>query len=510
MSSASNLGRATFPTKPCYNCRRRRRRCDKSQPSCHRCSRDGEECLGYGRVLRWVDPPTAAATAAAGNLCRLSSQEHGGPCDAGSGGSDAAIRATALIRPALVDPLLSNLSIDSRYYIHHFSNVVCRDLVSIDQQDRNPFRSLVLLVEEHDFLQAIVLATSAMHLAVLYRHQGTSSRGALVDALSSKARAISLLRAALEQQPLVHKEILLAAMVFFINLDLIDSGRGGWKTHMQAAGSLISSFQTTEQQIDWTLAPMADAIAADCLTYRILGSTISSYEPDPAGSGLLQVDQDAAVFSILSRNEAHSYHCCPPLILQIIMSASRLFGPEFSAADGQARLSAAQSLLLQAREYDVEEWVYNISGLARHDDLPTRVKLASAHRAACCLYIVLAVSNDDEGLPDMPDTRPDGLAVEIYNSLASVPIDHVLLKGMVWPTFMAGAQTDDASLRNWLLERLRAILGLKLLVCPWGYVSTAIEMLDDIWTRRERVPKSQRMLNWLQELKGVRNGCLIV
>lgn len=46
-------------TKPCHNCRRRRLRCDRSWPSCHKCDLSGQECLGYGRVFVWtqtIDP----------------------------------------------------------------------------------------------------------------------------------------------------------------------------------------------------------------------------------------------------------------------------------------------------------------------------------------------------------------------------------------------------------------------------------------------------------------------
>ena len=119
MTFDSTPGSVIFPTKACHNCRRRRRRCDRSQPYCYRCSKDGEECLGYGRVLRWVDSPTASQS-------RPPSPKHGSLGDnhettgvlipmGWSGNLDKAM----LIRPSLVDPLLNDLNCDSRYYIHH-------------------------------------------------------------------------------------------------------------------------------------------------------------------------------------------------------------------------------------------------------------------------------------------------------------------------------------------------------------------------------------------------------
>lgn len=51
-------------TKACYNCHRKRLRCDKSLPACLKCSINGEECLGYGIVLRWAacNSPTSTIT----------------------------------------------------------------------------------------------------------------------------------------------------------------------------------------------------------------------------------------------------------------------------------------------------------------------------------------------------------------------------------------------------------------------------------------------------------------
>lgn len=119
MTLDSTPGSVIFPTKACHNCRRRRRRCDRSQPYCYRCSRDGEECLGYGRILRWVDsaPPTASQS-------RPPFPKHGSPGDShGTAGVPMSwsgnLNQVILISPSLVDPLLNDLDCNSRYYIHH-------------------------------------------------------------------------------------------------------------------------------------------------------------------------------------------------------------------------------------------------------------------------------------------------------------------------------------------------------------------------------------------------------
>ncbi|KXX82506.1 Acriflavine sensitivity control protein acr-2 [Madurella mycetomatis] len=439
-------------SKACYNCRRRRLRCDRSRPFCHKCSSSGEECLGYGTVLRWANAP-----AIRGKLTNLAQTTH----------------AFLLVATA-----------------------VCRDLVSVDQHDRNPFRTIIPLTGDFDFLEALIIATGAMHLAALHGYQDRPGMPELVDALVAKDKAIRLLRSALDNVVPANHAMVLAATVFFINLDLIDSGKGEWQAHIEAASALMSTLHSQALALGPSLMSLVDAIAADCLTYRVLGSVISGVAPGAWADHNL-----TDLFSTLRRAEPYSYHCCPPAILQTIMSASSL------CSDGvdDTRVKLALSLLNQARSLDVTEWVYSIRGLSAQDDLDARISLASAHRAAACLYILLAVPEIAVG-----PLSPDVLVREVLGHLASVPIDHVLLKGTVWPTFMAGAQTDDRQQREWCINRMQAVWASNPWICPWGYIRTAIQMLQDLWGARDQTPVHQQKTNWLQEIKRMRDKCLIV
>lgn len=49
----NDIARMSLPRKPCHNCRRRRLRCDRSLPQCHKCTNAGQECLGYQALLIW-------------------------------------------------------------------------------------------------------------------------------------------------------------------------------------------------------------------------------------------------------------------------------------------------------------------------------------------------------------------------------------------------------------------------------------------------------------------------
>ena|ERR1700744_431778 len=43
------------PITACHNCRRGRRRCDRSIPTCTKCHSTGQICLGYGKLLHWTN-----------------------------------------------------------------------------------------------------------------------------------------------------------------------------------------------------------------------------------------------------------------------------------------------------------------------------------------------------------------------------------------------------------------------------------------------------------------------
>ncbi|KAK4443280.1 fungal-specific transcription factor domain-containing protein [Podospora aff. communis PSN243] len=510
-------------TKGCHNCRRRRLRCDRSVPTCLKCSTNGEECLGYGTLLRWTNAPAIKGKLA--GQFRTPVQKHSQPVtgngkqrdckeepdeqlldESPSPDSDSETRYTIL--PGLLDPIFDQLNRNERCYIDHFSTAVCRDLVSHDQVGHNPFRGMIPLIQEHGYLQSIIVATSAMHLATANQHHGRPARRQLVDALAAKHKAIRLLREAIEASP-ANQTAILAAIIFFVNLDLIDSGKGMWENHVKAAENLISSLQRRKlnrQELD--LVPLADAITADCLTYRILGPTIG-------GDGVLPDFGDKIdVPAVLKRAQTHSYHCSPPDIMNMILLANQHCAHGSATGDDEATRRKLASLLEQARAFDVHTWVYGIEGLAPDDDLEARVSIASAHRAAACLYILLVmpVAEDDslEGRgPDYHDL--EDLEDDIFNHLSRVPMDHSLLKGTVWPTFMAGAQTDDPAKRKSCQERLGAVYTQHPEhICPWGYVRTAIEMLDKIWKSKETEPSGLSRTNWLQRLRNDKEGRALI
>lgn len=357
---------------------------------------------------------------------------------------------------------------------------------------------MTTLLGSFHYLQEIVLATSAVHVVTLRRCRSLPHQQELIDALAAKGRAIRLLRQALEQlDDVKNKPIIMIAVAFFINFDLIDSGRGHWKTHIEAAGSLIASIQGLSRSLSPSVAQLADSVVADCITYHILGAGFAS-PADPAMSAFDSVD----IISTLQRGAAFSYGCSPPLALNALLKASRL------ASDN---MTEAMALLEDLRQYDTRRWVYGIPGLSPNDDLEVRVSMANAHRVATMLYIALAVPGSLACLQQPPATM-DAVLSELLGHLAAVPLEHALAKGVIWPTFMAGAQASEESSRQWCFGRMQVIWHSTPWICPWGYIEAAIDMLQRVWKVRnaDASETERRVANWLQHIRGMRDHCLIV
>ncbi|KAH8902996.1 hypothetical protein BR93DRAFT_919671 [Coniochaeta sp. PMI_546] len=506
---------AQGPSRSCHNCRRRRLRCDRSRPTCLKCTANGQQCLGYGALLRWTH-----AVASRGKMAGRTTFEKHGDDNVELVGARGAGPSLS-VASSLLDPLLHELGSQGQFYAHHFATSVCSDLVSFDQPDQNPFRFMIPLMGKYPYLRDIVLATSAMHLATHHRCNGQPIGAELVHALSARQNAVRQLRAVMTHINDDNRSAILAAVVFFVNFDLVDSGKGTWKAHLDAAGVLINALYGRSNEtapprkmfgLDEAMARLIDVIVADCLTYHILGSTLTAVDEPTA-----KIYDNIDVSAVLRRAEAYSYHCCPPTILQIVVWASRLghCGNLDTLRRGhrhqQDRAGIATSLLLQALAFDVQAWVGSISNLSADDDRDARVRLASAHRAAACLYIILI---SPVAVLHCRGERisTETFVAEILGHLSFVPSDHVLFKGSVWPSFMAGAQTDDLEQRQWCMFRLRSMWQSSPWICPWGYVETAMGTLKSVWAARDALQLGeQKTWNWLKQLKESGHiNCLIV
>ncbi|KAE9579784.1 Acriflavine sensitivity control protein acr-2 [Colletotrichum fructicola] len=527
------------PTKPCHNCRRRRLRCDRSYPHCHKCTAAGQECLGYGKLFRWTEgvasrgklagKATITFSSAPEPESHSSSLQLADPAASSSGTqhpdlppaassssaepepSSALVVSAAAVRPGtqsapwtLVDPLFQDVEHHYRHYLSYFTTRVCRDLVSWDVPDRNPFRSLVPLTRAHPLLQHIIVAASAAHMSNLSRAVSSdpvadlNARQALNDALIAKHKALRLLSSAIQSigsSGGVGGDVVLAAVLFFVNVELIESGQSGWKPHLEGAGRIMA-FLPPVGSADEALR---DYVMSDCFIYYILASAFNTSPPTAAKSYY----QSVQASSILGRAAANSYLCCPPDILQILLDASQLSTTEADDLDSTAQAGA--QLLEKALAFDIENWAYEQRNISYFQQIPveSRIHAGSAHRIAASLYILHSVP----AISKLVSVSRDELDSELYYHLSSISDEDPNFKATCWPTFIAGAGASNPDRRAWALYRLKRLM----IATPWGFITTAMDTLQTIWSLEESLdPSTQTERSWVQKLKSSDLNFLIV
>ncbi|OTB00789.1 hypothetical protein M426DRAFT_231931 [Hypoxylon sp. CI-4A] len=548
--------------KACHNCRTRRLRCDRSVPGCYKCASAGRECLGYGKLYKWVDnskPRNQIRKNCSVSPTRKTEDDVSPklenaipsrlpliPYD-GAGGGTELLTFTPNFSP--LDPLVQDLDQSSRYYLNYFAARFSQDLVLYDAHGRiaNPYRDLIPISQKYPFLREIIVAASAMHFSNVVRWDRNPRPAAdsLVDALHARHRAIRALQTMIEQYrydaeveiDAAEKDALLAAVLFFVNFVLLDSGKGGWRAHMIFLGRLLSmrtsrpsqldpAESTSELNLESKTSPTAslseplvsvrrfpsplsqsigvhDYIASDSVAYYIwsyaLDSLVSSNKTTIA-STLTFDGEDIEVFHTLARTEANSYHSCPAQLLYAIFQTSKIArdirsnGPGILTA-GQAK--SCMELLDEIQEFDSSKWaseactrLVSVVGHVVEVEEQYRIHIAETYRAAVHLYVLLVAP----GLRDQAVNNPlfDGdismvfpntadLAASILHHMSFIPTSSPLFKFATWPIFLTGVETADAVRRTWALDKLRSTREL----CPWGMLNATMETLVEIWRIRD-------------------------
>ncbi|CAH0022880.1 unnamed protein product [Clonostachys rhizophaga] len=525
--------------KKCHNCRRQRLRCDRSYPQCNKCVLSGKECLGYGQLLRWTGAVASrgklAGKTSSADVSLPSGQKLGGDEDEDSPEDEASevIDATASRNETkasdmqlvaqdrvsdalydkpwvLADPVFQDLSQTDRYYISYFTTRLCRDLVSHDLPDNcNPFHKLVPMTRSHPLLHHIIVASSAAHKSNLVRsaqppfvqsdgkviyQRGEASQQALQEALVAKLKALRLMHEAVANVGSVPVDIIFAAALFFIYVELLESGKNGWRAHLEGAGRLMSIMQT----IDPPLRELRDSLLSDCFCYFVLSSAFT-----PEVSSLQTYFDSANIPTILEKTTASSYLCCPPEVLEILYAASQLSNVVTEDAETATKIaSEGFTLLHRAQNFNVRAWAVEVlkNNYYLEKVLESRVNVATVHRLAASVYIMQAIEPIANSLSE---DIVDAVYLEMFYYLERIPPEDPNFKATSWPTFVAGAGAKDPQRRAWIIDRFQKLL----VTTPWGFMNTCMETLSIIWGLEESEHQGK---NWIQVLKDPKMNFLIV
>lgn len=559
-------------TKSCHNCRRRRLRCDRSLPSCNKCNTTGQDCLGYDKIYQWTNAVASRGrlagkatfnttdndTTANGhrNTSRalVRARQHSGPP------TPATMAVDASMVIGLVDPLFQHMNKTARFYLNYFSKRICQELVTHDslKLQGNPFRQLIAMSTSYPYLQNILVASSAMHYANIMRRANASkaSVDALVDALRARGDAIKGLQVVLQKQKydtrhLDEKEALLATVLFFINFALIDSGKGGWRSHMKAARKLIEAQASNFALMPRQLEPAADAmdiddtddvsessalvipnmhldtsstlqslqslrytcnsigirdyVASDSVAYYIWGTTLDSLSNSAAGvpsaTNVIKADE---IRHIIDRTEANSYHSCPAQFLLLILRISRLahcVSTNEHATPTAAEMDTFLEFLAEAQAFAPAAWAIRISTANAHIravdemEISMRTAIASAYQAAVSLYVLLSAPGLEEHVRARPLIKPENCSslpmIPTTKDLAATIHGHLSVIPYWYPLFKYTTwPVFMVGVEAATPESRTWILNRLTLMweeCPWGMMKSAMDTLTEIWQFRDEL-----------------------
>ncbi|KIW01108.1 uncharacterized protein PV09_07396 [Verruconis gallopava] len=499
--------RATQPKVACHNCRRGRRRCDRSIPTCIKCHSTGQVCLGYGSILHWtnsiasrgkmmgksfavmmpsgsrLDNPRDCSTSPVIASAFMSPRDDGSPASSDSASSWCL---------ELNDPVFHDLSQTYRFYLSYYDRQVCKDLVLHDSPTRNPFRDLLSLAGNFTILQHILVANAALHLANATKNEEFTWDArkeicpkAYRDALVAKQKALCLLSEALADFNSISSDIILAAIMLFIKFELLDYGANAWKFHTDGARQLLAYLRQNGKTDLSITTGLRNCLISNCVVYDIFGTTLTAPNMDNDGSvseSLQELYENAEV-------QANICLSCPPLLLQVIRDVSR-----------RSPLPSSEKLLAVVDAFNPKAWVSSLQRVSSSFDVEMRTHIGFAYQAATKIYVLRATVPSNPLITDR-DSLED-LVSEVIAHLKYVPIDDPFFKTTCWPAFIAGAETNDENNRSWVSYHFK--MGQKTL--PWGYLSNALDLLQRVWTDKCR---QETRTDWLMNLKLSENDWLI-
>ena len=166
-----------------------------------------------------------------------------------------------------------------------------------------------------------------------------------------------------------------------------------------------------------------------------------------------------------------------------------------------------RDLLIETLLFNPINWAYTFEPTSPLEDLEKRVRIASAHRAAVCIYIARVLSATSPLLDSSSGSALlslTGLADEIVHHISYLNPGDNVFKCISWPLFLAGAESEDPIQRTWIMDRLDRFYG----VMYWGYIPTVKNVLELIWKNKDRAVVGADNC-WVDEVKELGTDLLI-
>jgi hypothetical protein len=217
--------------------------------------------------------------------------------------------------------------------------------------------------------------------------------------------------------------------------------------------------------------------------------------------------------------DAEGNHCSsfPAALLPLIQTGAQLLKSNEISTSPDTSTDLEQQkvfhLLHAAKSFDPAAWAINLQPRSPADDLLHRTEIASAHKAAVCVYLSRIILTLWPGTVLLDDLEM--LAAEIIAHLSNMRPGDALFTATAWPAFIAGLETVDLANRDWVVRRFQELWEME----PWGLTREALGALETIWDGRknedavkssnDRLHKHEEDWNWIQKLHRMGTDWLI-
>ncbi|KAH7120416.1 fungal-specific transcription factor domain-containing protein [Dactylonectria estremocensis] len=514
----------------CRTCRQKRVRCDRLLPTCQRCVGLKLRCLGYDRskALVWTN-----SIASRGKMMgrttfeveRLHQVLTPDLCCHPSPVAQARPRGKfvqpfpldATVSRSLIEPGLQDLPADCRNYIRYFDQELSRECVVYNKPADNPFLSLMPLMSRNRALYHIMISISAFHFnhRILIRNFQLPSRenklpldspelwsstgdlcrqttqlnpsDALRTALLHKQKALQHLKRELQDYSNENSNAVIATVVLFICMDVVEFGGRGWRHHLRAAEQMIQSRKNLLGDEDSESRAWLTYFDTACTTFGILGATltrasISSTQASPI--------INTSYMEALRQSENQTWVGCPAELLHLLSAMNSLRSIPQAGVD---RPRMAQELCDGLTRFSPSCWAKQFPDQQHRQ---SRFHLAYAYKAAVEVYASYLFGGSINQHYLSPSYVRQLVQPAICHMLA-IPPDDFHLKSLVWPAFVLGAETQEMELRKILRTLFQHIW---VMSCCYNARSAA-DMLEAIWGRdsSECADKSWLDYVWNQE-----------
>ncbi|KAF4437210.1 Acriflavine sensitivity control acr-2 [Fusarium acutatum] len=284
----------------------------------------------------------------------------------------------------------------------------------------------------------------------------------LRTALLSKQKALRCIKDELQVQPEMNSDAVIAAVLLFVNLDVVEFGGRGWKYHLRGAEELI---RVRKGLVKGDSEGWLRYFDTTCTTFGILGSTLV-----PSHSlRVVPMPLDSTLLDTIRRSEHLTWIGCPASLLSLLhaMNTLRAIPHDYGSSD-----KTVGSIIGDLKGFSPLSWATDFPDPQHHE---SRYHLAYAYKAGVSIY-ASHIIREILGQPSVYELDTSRLRQLGISHMSQISVNDFHIKSLVWPAFILGAETQDHDTR----EKVRTVMhDIWVSSCCYN-VRTALGMLDRI------------------------------